>query len=230
MKKILIIGGSTGIGLELVKLLSEQYQVFATYNQHQPEDIPQVSFHQVDVRETTLDLSFIPDELDGLVYCPGSISLKPFGRFSVEDFKQDYELNVLGAIRCIQHALPALKKIAGSSIVLFSTVAVVVGMPFHSLVSTSKGAIEGLCKSLAAEFAPTIRVNCVAPSLSDTPLAASLLSTEEKIIMASKRHPLKRIGHPLDHAQMVEFLLSEKSSWITGQTFHVDGGMSTLHV
>lgn len=230
MKKFVIIGGSSGIGLELVKLLSTQHQVFATFNQHEPESLPHVSFHKVDVRDAALNLSFMPDEIDGLVYCPGSISLKPFGRFSPEDFRKDYEINVLGAIRCIQEALPALKKIKGSSVVLFSTVAVGVGMPFHSLVASSKGAIEGLTKSLAAEFAPTLRVNSVAPSLSDTPLAASLLSTEEKLIMASKRHPLKRIGHPLDHAQMVEFLLSEKSSWITGQTFHVDGGMSTLHV
>jgi NAD(P)-dependent dehydrogenase (short-subunit alcohol dehydrogenase family) len=162
------------------------------------------------------------------VYCPGSINLRPFSRIPASDFLQDYTLNVLGAVKCIQTVLPNLKKSNQGSIVLFSTVAVQTGMPFHSIVSSSKGAIEGLTKALAAELAPVIRVNCIAPSLTDTPLANSLLSTEEKILTSANRHPMKKIGTAQELAAMAKFLLLEDSTWITGQIFHVDGGMSTI--
>ena len=124
--------------------------------------------------------------------------------------------------------LPRLKKSGNASIVLFSTVAVQSGLPFHTQVAASKGALEGLTKALAAELAPTIRVNCIAPSLTDTPLAASLLNTEQKKEAIALRHPLKRIGTAGDIANMASFLLSPKASWITGQILHVDGGMSSL--
>jgi NAD(P)-dependent dehydrogenase (short-subunit alcohol dehydrogenase family) len=163
------------------------------------------------------------------VYCPGSINLKPFHRFSIDEFKNDFEINLLGAVKTIQAALPALKKANGSSVVLFSTVASQLGMPFHASVASAKSAVEGLAKSLAAEYATNgIRVNVVAPSLTDTPLAEKLLSSPEKREASDKRHPLGRVGNPEDIAATVAFLLSEKTAWVTGQILHVDGGMGAL--
>jgi NAD(P)-dependent dehydrogenase (short-subunit alcohol dehydrogenase family) len=152
----------------------------------------------------------------------------PFNRIASKDFIKDYNLQVVGAVKVIQAALPKLKESKNGSIVLFSTVAVQLGLNFHSLVASSKGAIEGLTKALAAELAPTIRVNCIAPSLTNTPLAASLLNSDQKIDANAQRHPLKRVGTPLDIANAVEFLLTDKSSWVTGQILSIDGGMSTI--
>jgi NAD(P)-dependent dehydrogenase (short-subunit alcohol dehydrogenase family) len=176
------------------------------------------------------NFDFLPDTFDGLVYCPGNISLRPFARIKSEDFMADFNLQVLGAIRCIQAVLPRLKNSENASIVLFSTVAVQLGLGFHSQVAVSKGAIEGLTRALAAELAPKIRVNCIAPSLTDTPLAASLLSSEEKREANAQRHPLKKIGTTQDIANMVEFLVTDKSSWMSGQILHLAGGMSSLKV
>ena len=170
----------------------------------------------------------LPDRLDGIVYCPGSINLKPFSRIKPEEFLADFNLQVVGAVKLIQQVLPLLRKSANPSVVLFSTVAVQKGLPFHSQVSASKGAIEGLTRALAAEFAPSIRVNCIAPSLTDTPLAASLLNTEQKKEANALRHPMKRVGTARDIAEMAAFLLSAKSSWMTGQIIGVDGGMGSL--
>lgn len=230
MKNYLVIGGSSGIGLSIVTLLQGRDEaVIATYNENKPGEMdPGIVFHHYDVLDSGAAIDFIPDELHGLVYCPGSINLKPFGRISQEDFIKDYQLQVVGAVKIIQSAIPALKKSGQGSIVLFSTVAVQVGLPFHSLVSASKGAIEGLARSLSAELAPTIRVNCIAPSLIDTPLSSTLLNTEQKREANAQRHPLKRIGNTDDIAEMAGFILSEKSGWITGQVFHVDGGMSAI--
>jgi len=230
MKQYLIIGGSSGIGQALVKILSSTAEVWATYKTHPQEEMGEgVHYHFWDV-EQEANFAYLPEKLDGLVYCPGSINLKPFARIKAEEFLKDYELQVLGAIRVIQAVLPKLKAASNASIVLFSTVAVQTGFPFHALVASSKGAIEGLTKSLAAEFAPNIRVNCIAPSLTDTPLAASLLSSEEKKQANAQRHPLKKIGSPEDIAEMAAFLLSDKSAWMSGQILHIDGGMSTLKV
>lgn len=155
--------------------------------------------------------------------------MRPFNRLTEEDFQADFQQNFLGAVRIIQKCLPALKKSKSASIVLFSTVAAKLGMPFHTSIAASKGAIEGFAKSLAAELAVSnVRVNVIAPSLTDTELAAQLLSTEEKRLASAKRHPLQRIGSPEDMAQMVEFLLSEKSSWMTGQIIGIDGGLGTI--
>jgi NAD(P)-dependent dehydrogenase (short-subunit alcohol dehydrogenase family) len=180
--------------------------------------------------DAEIDFSFLPEILDGVVYCPGSINLKPFARIKSEDFTNDFNLQVGGLIKVLQAAQPALKKSEHASVVVFSTVAVQMGLPFHTQVSASKGAIEGLTKALSAEWAPSIRVNCIAPSLTDTPLAAQLLNTEEKKAANALRHPLKKIGTAADIANMAAFLLSEKASWITGQVLHVDGGMSTVKV
>jgi NAD(P)-dependent dehydrogenase (short-subunit alcohol dehydrogenase family) len=178
--------------------------------------------------DSELNLSFVPETLDGLVYCPGSINLKPFSRIKPEDYTNDFNLQVGGFIKVLQAVQPNLKKSEHASVLVFSTVAVQIGMPFHAQVSVSKGAIEGLTKALAAEFAPSIRVNCIAPSLTETPLAAQLLNTEEKKAAIALRHPLKKIGTAADIANMASFLLSEKAGWITGQIMHVDGGMGSV--
>lgn len=228
MKNYLIVGGSSGIGLQLVQNLSVNNRVFATFCNSQPAEISNVTYSHLNVLDEQLDLTFVPDTIDGIVYCVGAINLKPFARIAEADFIADYRKQVGGAIRIIQNILPKLKLSENPSIVLFSTVAVQLGFPFHSMVASSKGAIEGLTKALAAELAPKIRVNCIAPSITNTPLAANLLNTEEKIAANAQRHPLKKIGEPKDLANMAAFLLSENSAWITGQILHVDGGMSTL--
>lgn len=230
MQHYLIIGGSSGIGQQLAMQLAESgKQVIATFHKHEPVlENRSIRYHHLNVLEESLSLDFLPDELSGFVYCPGSINLRPFERIKPVDFEADYQLQVIAAIKLIQMVLPKLKKVENASIVLFSTVAVQTGLPFHTQVATSKGAIEGLTKALAAEFAPTIRVNCIAPSLTDTPLAAFLLNTEQKKEANAMRHPLKRIGTSADIANMAAFLLSEKASWITGQIMHVDGGISSI--
>lgn len=229
-KKIAIIGASKGIGLALAQQLAELgHEVYATYAKTAPSLRHQnITWQQFDVlAPTPLEL---PEILDGLVYCPGTIALKPFNRFNTADFQSDYQLQVLGAIQSIQTALPALKKSKQAAIVLFSTVAVQQGLPFHSLVSASKGAIEGLTRALAAELAPKIRVNAIAPSLTNTPLAENLLNSDAKREANAARHPLKRVGEAADIAQMAAFLLSDQATWISGQILHVDGGISSLRV
>ena len=229
MKNYLVIGGSSGIGKALTSLLALEGNVHATYNQNKTESsVPTVNYYRLDVSQEELDLDDLPDEIHGVAYCPGSINLMPFKRIKPEQFAEDFELQVNGAIKVIQKVLPNLKKAENASILLFSTVAVQNGFNFHSQVAVSKGAIEGLTRSLAAELAPKIRVNAIAPSLTDTPLASKLLSTEEKKIANAQRHPLKTIGNPENIAELGAFLLSDKSKWITGQIIHADGGMSSI--
>jgi 3-oxoacyl-[acyl-carrier protein] reductase len=166
-------------------------------------------------------------ELNGLIYCPGSINLRPFNRLTEDDYINDFQLNVMGAVKCINASLKNLKA-GNGSVVLFSTVAVQQGMAFHASVAASKGALEGLTRSLAAEFAPSVRVNCIAPSLTETPLAEALLSNERKREASEQRHPLKRVGKPEDIASMAVHLMSENASWMSGQVISIDGGMSRL--
>lgn len=230
MANYLIIGGSSGIGLSLANLLAgEGHRVFATYQTHpvQPENAF-IEYHQLNVLDENISIDFLPEIVDGIIYCPGSINLRPFERIRPVDFITDYHLQVVGAVKMIQAVLPRLKKAANPSIILFSTVAVQTGLPFHSQVSASKGAIEGLTKALAAELAPAIRVNCIAPSLTDTPLAAGLLNTDQKREVNAAKHPLKKIGMAEDIANMAAFLISDKAGWITGQIIHVDGGMGAI--
>ena len=226
----LVVGASSGIGNALAIQLSQSgHQVYATYFKNETVAAnTNLSFHPLNVLDENISLNFLPDTINGIVYCPGSINLKPFSRIKTEEFENDYRLQVVGAVKVIQAALPKLKDSDNASIVLFSTVAVQSGLNFHSLVAASKGAIEGLTRALAAEFAPKIRVNCIAPSLTDTPLAASLLNTDQKKEANALRHPLKRIGTATDIANMCQFLLSDKSGWITGQILHVDGGMGSI--
>lgn len=222
----LVFGGGSGIGKSTVeKLLADGHHVWATYNASEIEAQPNLNLQQIDA---SVDFILnIPDELHGLIYTPGTINLAPFHRIKPEDFLKDYELQVGGAIKAIQQSLKALKK-GNGSIVLFSTVAVQTGFNYHSQVASSKGAIEGLTRSLAAEFAPTIRVNCIAPSLTNTPLAAKFINSDAKIEANAKRHPMQRVGQVKDMVNAIEFLLNSENSWITGQVLKVDGGMSSI--
>jgi len=229
MGNYLVIGASSGIGQAITnQLAAEGHHVFANYQKNQFASSANITTFNLNVLDEQLDFSNLPASLDGLVYCPGAINLRPFSRITPNDFTQDFNLQVGGAIKVIQAVLPALKSSGNASIILFSTVAVQLGLNFHTQVSVSKGAIEGLTKALSAELAPSIRVNCIAPSLTDTPLAASLLNTEQKVEANALRHPLKRIGKANDISEMACFLLGNKSSWITGQIMHVDGGMSSI--
>jgi NAD(P)-dependent dehydrogenase (short-subunit alcohol dehydrogenase family) len=231
-KNYFIVGASSGIGLELAKTLhAEGHHVFGTYFTKEHADLPTgIHYQQLDVRSESLDFTFLPDSLNGIVYCPGAISLKPFARISPAQFKDDFDLQVLGAIKCIQGNVARLKAGVAPSILLFSSIAASQGLNFHTQVSVSKAALEGLTKSLAAELAPTIRVNCIAPSLTDTPLAQNLLNSDQKKEANGLRHPMKRVGTVADMADYAAFLLSEKASWVTGQIIGIDGGLSTLRI
>jgi len=229
MNNYVVIGGSSGIGKELVKLLHDNGNtLYSTYNTNYISSKDDLNYQKFNALEDELNLDGFPDKIHGLAYCPGSINLKPFTRFNEHDLLEDFKLQVLGATKVIKQLLPLMYKADQSSIVLFSTVAVQQGFRFHSQVSISKGAIEGLTRSLAAELSPKIRVNAIAPSLTDTPLAGHLLSTEEKKAKHGENNPLKRVGEAVDIAEMASFLFSTKSSWITGQILKVDGGYSVI--
>lgn len=230
MKTYLLIGASHGIGLALAQDLLAQGHAVINWSRTAPElQHAHLSHHTFDAGQTPAELpqgaDAMPEALDGLVYLPGSINLQAFGMTKPHLIAQDFTLNALGAVRCLQAAAKALKAGRGS-VVLFSTVAVAVGMPFHTSVAMAKGAVEGLARSLAAEWAPTVRVNCIAPSLTDTPLATRLLATDEKRAAAAERHPLKRVGEASHVAALAAFLLSDKASSITGQVLRADGGIS----
>ena len=230
MKNILLIGGSYGIGLSISKVLEKNNTVFVASRTIGDLANLNVTHIPFDVETDFLDVSKLPAVIDGLVYCPGSINLRPFRGLKIETFESDMQINFFSMVKVIQSVLPQLSASNQSSIVLFSSVAASMGMPFHTSVAAAKGAIEGFAKALAAEYAPKIRVNVIAPSLTNTPLADKFLNNETKQEKSAERHPLKRFGQPEDLAQMASFLLSNNSSWISGQIMHVDGGMSTLLV
>ncbi len=229
-KNIVIVGASSGIGAEIAHKLSDEGAHLFTYSRHPANDLPPTAqWAPVDVIAENLQLTGLPELVHGVVYSPGSIQLKPFTRISAEDFRRELEINVVGAFRVLQQVFPRLKAAgSGSSALLFSTVAVHTGMPFHSSIAAAKGAVEGLVRALAAEWAPTVRINAIAPTLTDTPLAAPLLNTEEKRQSAAQRHPLRRIATPADIAHAACFLLSDQAHFITGQVWLVDGGFGRL--
>lgn len=228
-KNILVVGASSGIGYDLAKQLVEAGANVISASRNAPENL---SIPHIPLDVTQFDaetFNEVPAELHGIAYCPGTINLKPFNRLKTDDFLNDFQVNVLGAVQVIQALVTNLRKAKGASVVLYSTVAVQTGMGFHASVAASKGAIEGLTRSLAAEYANAkIRVNAIAPSLTDTPLAKQLLSTEEKREASAKRHPLNKVGSSEELAALSAFLLSPAASWITGQIIGADGGMSSV--
>ncbi|AFL81879.1 dehydrogenase of unknown specificity, short-chain alcohol dehydrogenase like protein [Aequorivita sublithincola DSM 14238] len=227
-KNILLIGGSYGIGASIANKLKENNNVIiaSRSNENIPKGITHHTFDALNEDISTLDL---PENIDGLVYCPGSINLKPFKMMSPEIFSEDMDVNFHSLVRVVHGLLPKLKNSEQASLIFFSTVAVKVGMPFHTSVAAAKGAIEGFAKALAAEYAPNFRVNVIAPSLTDTSLASKLLNSDSKKEKMAERHPLKKVGTTEDIAAMAAFLLNDDSKWITGQVFGVDGGLSTLN-
>jgi NAD(P)-dependent dehydrogenase (short-subunit alcohol dehydrogenase family) len=227
MKHYLIVGASSGIGFAVAKKLSSINRITAiSRSEKDLPSLPNTSFFNVDISTSIPEFPSIDGPLDGIIYCPGTINLKPFRAIKDEDFQNEWNINVMGAIKTIRHYLPALQQAEQPSIVLFSTVAVQNGMPFHSGIAAAKGAVEGLTRSLAAEFAPKIRVNAIAPSLTQTPLADKLINTESKLKAAEDRHPLKSLGSADAIADGVLFLLN--APWTTGQILHIDGGMGAI--
>ena len=229
-KNFLIVGGSSGIGAAMAKrLVSSGANVFSA-SRHAGDD-PSVFYLDFNAQHADFQsFAALPDVLHGVAYCPGTINLKPFHRLTLADFQNDFQVNLLGAVGVLQTVLPHLKRAEdGAAVVLFSTVAVQTGMGFHASVAAAKGAVEGLTRALAAEWASAkIRVNAVAPSLTDTPLAKNLLSTDDKKEASNRRHPLGRYGTAADVAAVATFLLSDEASWITGQIFGVDGGLGSI--
>ncbi len=229
-KNILLIGGTSGIGLEIVKELSPDHNIIVASRSNENLSDYDVTHHKFDALTDDISELDLPDTLDGFVYCPGSLNLKPFKMMKSEIFEQDMQINFISLMKSTQGVLSKLKNSKQASIVYFSTVAVQTGLPFHTSVAAAKGAIEGFARSLAAEYAPSFRVNVIAPSLVNTPLANKLLGNDKKKEKMDERHPLKRVGEPSDIGKMASFLLSDNSTWMTGQVIGVDGGMGSLNV
>jgi 3-oxoacyl-[acyl-carrier protein] reductase len=229
-KTYIVVGATSGIGRQVAEnLIGQGATVHVLSRRGELPDGPTNLIHaRCDVLAEQPTFPQIDEPLDGLAYLPGTINLKPFHLLRRKDFVQDLEVNYLGAVKTLQHYLQQLRKAESASVVLMSTVAVQTGLAFHASVAGPKGAVEGLTRALAAELAPNIRVNAVAPSLTDTPLAASLLNQPAKREFAAKRHPMQRVGTTADIASAVCFLLGEQSDWITAQVLAVDGGLSRI--
>jgi NAD(P)-dependent dehydrogenase (short-subunit alcohol dehydrogenase family) len=227
MEVIVIIGGSKGIGKSIVNIMLDNYKVINISRTPPEFQHTNLTHYNCDILTDELpDL----DRIDRLVYCPGSINLKPLSRLSLDDFRADFEINVLGAVKSIQKYLPQLKNGINPSILLFSTVASKLGMPYHASIATSKSGIEGLVKSLGAELAPTIRVNAIAPTVTDTELAQKLLRNEKMIGNIMDRHPLKKFLKPEEVASTAAFLLSDKAGSFSGQIFEMDCGIVSFKI
>ena len=233
MKNFIFIGGSYGIGLSSINhIMSKKDQsdikihVYSRSSDNLNSLEGNVIHTPFDISKDEFDTTHLPETVDGFVYLPGSIKLKPFHTLKPEDFMEDYKINFLNMVSILKKLIPSLKKSPNlPCVVLFSSVVIKKGMPFHSLVASSKGAIEGFVKNMAVEYAPKIRFNCIAPSLTNTPLAKSITSNPKMLETSISKHPLKRIGEPEDIGKLVSYLLLE-DSFMTGQIFHTDGGMS----
>ena len=227
MNHLVIIGGSKGIGKAITKSFLDTHKV-TNISRNEPDfSHENLTHHSYDI--LTDDLPEI-DHLDHLIYCPGSINLKPIGRLKLDDFRADFEINVIGAVKALQKYVEPLKKGNNPSIVLFSTVATKLGMPFHASVAASKSAVEGLVKSVGAELAPTVRINAVAPTVTNTDLASKLLRNEKQEENMRERHPLKKYLQPEEVANMATFLCSDKASSISGQVFDLDCGIVSFKI
>lgn len=225
MKTVVIIGGSKGVGKAIVTTLMDSHRII-NLSRSAPEKVhPNLTHYNVDILKDELP-EITP--MDALVYCPGSINLRPIARLGLEDFRDDFEINVVGAVKAIQKYLGVLKQSERPSILLFSTVATKLGMPFHASIATAKSGVEGLVKSLGAELAPSIRINAIAPTVTDTQLASKLLRNEKMIENIKERHPLKKFLDPKEVAQLAEYLISDKASSISGQIFQMDYGIVTF--
>jgi NAD(P)-dependent dehydrogenase (short-subunit alcohol dehydrogenase family) len=227
MKTIIVVGGSKGIGKAIIEKLIPNYLIINLSRSKPHIEHQNLKHYNCDVLSDELPAI---ERADGLIYCPGSINLKPFKRLSLDDFRTDFEINVIGAVRSIQAYAPALVQSENGSIVLFSTVATAMGMPFHASVSTAKSAVEGLMKSVAADLAPKVRVNAIAPTITQTDLAAKLLRNERMIENTIQRHPLKKFLDPSEVAAMAEYLISNGSKSVSGQVFKLDCGIVSLKV
>ena len=222
MRHILIIGGTKGIGKAIIDLLIEENKIICM--SRSVSDYNHENYNHIQL-DATLDNYPDLEKIDSLVYCPGSINLKPISTLSIEDFRNDFELNVIGAVKSIKKYLPILKKGEKPSILLFSTVATKLGMPYHASVSASKSAIDGIVKTLGAELAPKIRINAIAPTITNTELASKILRNEKVLENMIERHPLKKILSASEVAKMAKFLISEDGSSISGQIINMDAGI-----
>jgi 3-oxoacyl-[acyl-carrier protein] reductase len=227
MKNILIIGGSKGIGSALLLQQLEQNKVINISRNKPDITHPNLTHYSLNILNDVLPEI---EAIDSLIYCPGSITLKPIGSLSIDDFKNDFEVNVLGAVKAIQKYLPILKKGQNPSILLFSTVAVKLGMPFHASIATAKAGVEGLVKSLGAELASVVRVNAIAPTLTDTTLAAGILRNDRVKETMAERHPMKKYLKAEEVAHMASFLISENASAMSGQIIEMDYGIVSFKI
>ncbi len=222
----LIIGSSSKIGMSLIQLLEQAEEPVLSISRH--AEVNPTFVH--DVTDHSIPLPVFEEPLKGLIYLPGTIHLKPFSNTKLEQFQEDWHINFLSLVRSLQYYLPNLEKSAQASVVFISSVAAQTGLAYHASISASKAAIEGFARAIAAELAPKIRVNVIAPSLIESPLSHLILERSGQKELSEKRHPLHRIGQPEDVAKFAQFLLSDASSWITGQVHHIDGGLSSLHL
>ena len=219
--RVLLVGASSDISKSLQNNFSSNYEFISLSSN---SDFSSIDNFNILDPSTFLEI----DSIDGIVYFPGSINLKPFKRLSMDEFKKDYDINVLGLLNILKFYQSKLT--IDASVVFISSVAASVGMPFHSSISMCKSSLEALARSLAAEWAPKVRVNCVAPSLVNTKLSERFFRNEKQQEQMNSRHPLNKTGNPEDISNAIEFLLSKKSSWVTGQILNIDGGISSLKI
>ena len=227
MKNIVIIGGSKGIG-NAILLQQLENNIVHNFSRNAPDiSHPNLKHYAVNVLQDTLPEI---ENIDVLIYCPGSINLKPIGSLSIDDFRNDFEINVIGAVKTIQKYLPVLRKGSNPSILLFSTVAAKLGMPFHASIATAKAGVEGLVKSLGAELASVVRINAIAPTITETSLAAGILRNDRMKENMKERHPMKNYLKPEEVASMANYLISDHATSISGQVFEMDYGIVTFKI